>query len=216
MESVKITLASKIKTLYGNAVGELKENYMMRNLVIVAVLMLCFCSMAVAQELPKFEIFGGWSFVRPDGGGDGYQGWNASVTSNLNENIGIVMDGSGYYTSEEEYCGRAHSFMVGPKFSLREHEKVTPFWHAMFGVIHTGYDFYEGTEVGEGEEEVEVWISDATDNFAMAFGGGLDVKVNEMFSIRAFQADYLLERSFGDIVPNLRFSAGIVIAIGER
>jgi hypothetical protein len=187
---------------------------MMRNLVIVAVLMLCFCSMTVAQELPKFEIFGGWSYVRPDGGGDGLQGWNASVTSNINEYFGVVMDGSGYYTSDDGYCARAHSFLVGPKFSLREHEKVTPFWHAMFGVIHTGFDV-EGT-VMDGEDEVDVWISDATDNFAMAFGGGIDVKVNEMWSIRPFQADYMVERSFGDFIPNLRFSAGVVIAIGER
>lgn len=188
----------------------------MRNLVIVAVLMLCFCTMTVAQELPKFEIFGGWSFSRPDGGEDGFQGWNASVTSNINEYFGVVMDGSGYYTSGDEFCGRAHSFLVGPKFSIRQNEKVTPFWHAMFGIIHTGYDMYAGTALNEEEEEVEVWISDATDNFAMAFGGGLDVKVNDMISIRAFQADYLIERSFGDMIPNLRFSAGVVIALGER
>jgi hypothetical protein len=201
MESVKISLASKIKNLIlETQIGELKENYMMRNLVVVAVLMLCFSALTVAQELPKFEIFGGWSYLRPDGGSTAFaQGWNASVTTNINDWLGFTIGGSGHYADDE----RLHTLLLGPKFTLRQNEKYTPFWHAMVGLTHASWDVLP----------TESWV---IDDFVMLFGGGLDVKVNKRFSVRAFQADYQLERAYGDFTPYLTFSAGVVVKIGER
>ena len=77
--------------------------------------------------------------------------------------------------------------------------------------------------IEEDGEEVEIvvperddWLSYVTDNFLLVFGGGLDVIINETFSIRPFQADYFLTRDQGNFYPDLRFSAGVVYKIGER
>jgi hypothetical protein len=237
---------------------------MMRNLALVAVLMISFCTLAVAQELPQYEVFGGWSYFRPEGGPNEMtptHGWNASLNVNLNEWFSIVLDGGGNYTrfqdtgtlyvieegQEEEpdpdmymvdetrtSSARAHTFTVGMRFTFREHEKIHPFYHALFGVRHSASDDYASyvpgyyrlpnqEELREDPSIVKVWVPevyqyyyDVRDNFLMIFGGGLDVAINEKWSVRAFQADYQIERDSGDFSPNIRVSAGVVYNIGER
>src|SRR5436305_12693448 len=74
---------------------------------IVGLLLLFTTSLAVAQDTPKFEVFGGYSYAsasktltlgrsRPN-----LNGWNASVAGNFNRWIGIVGDFSGYYGSPQ-------------------------------------------------------------------------------------------------------------------
>jgi hypothetical protein len=237
---------------------------MMKNLALVAMLMLSFCTLAVAQELPQYEVFGGYSYLRPDGGSNDMtpnHGWNASVNVNLNEWIGVVLDGSGHYTrfsdvgtrnyivpgqeetpnpdfmSESETrtsSARDHSFAAGLRFTVREVERVKPFYHAMFGVRHSASDDYVSympgyyrlptqDELDIDPEIVSVWVPevhsyafDVRDNFIVIFGAGLDVTVNEKWSVRAFQLDYQFERESGDFQPSIRFAAGMVYNIGER
>ena len=204
------------------------------------------------------------SYARPDGGSNDMSptnGWNASLTVNLNEWFGVVIDGRGNYTrfSDEgtvfvipagqedtpeptleqttqtrTSSARAHSFTVGMRFTLRENEKIHPFYHALFGVRHFGSDdFAEYTpghyrlptqdELKVDPELDKVWVPelnhyyfDIRDNFLMVFGGGIDIVINPKFSIRAFQADYQIERETGDFIPYLNFATGLVYNIGER
>jgi len=240
---------------------------MMRNLVIVAVLMLCFSALTVAQELPQFEIFGGWTYLRADGGqyeGAPANGWNATVSINANDWFGVDIEGTGHYGSfdsigtqyilPEEYGGenlvfpgdftsedgvrkagtRSHSLAFGPRFTFRQNERYQPFYHALIGIRHsTGDNFVENVppynraptadELDEDPElttvlvdEKDTWLSSKYNNFIMIFGGGLDIVVNNKWSVRAFQADYALERFRGDFYPDLRFAAGVIYKIGER
>src|SRR5947208_12930492 len=73
----------------------------------IVSLLLFTTSLAVAQDTPKFEVFGGYSYAsasktltlgrsRPN-----LNGWNASVAGNFNRWIGIVGDFSGYYGSPQ-------------------------------------------------------------------------------------------------------------------
>lgn len=254
MESDRIAPASKIKNLILEMVfGELKENCMMRNLVIAVVLVLCFSALTVAQELPKFEVYGGWSYIRTDGGGNDMSptnGWNAQVAINVNEMVGIVVDANGAYRSftdegfrsetvlgedgetlstvsvprYRESGSRFISLAFGPRFTFRQHEKYQPFYHAMIGIRHSSSDDFIQALPGLGLDQTDAdvpvieerWISDVTDNFLMIFGGGMDIVVNEKFSVRAFQADYTLEKVSGELVPDLRFGTGLVFKIGEK
>lgn len=204
---------------------------MMRNLVVIAVLLLSFCTLGVAQELPQFEILGGWSYVRPDGGAGEMsptQGWNASLNIVINEWFGVAVDGAGHYASfmdsdnqdgeyERQSSARTHDLVIGPRFTLRQNEKFQPFYHAMAGIRHSSTDdFVSFTPASEETPAEEGWAADTLDNFVMVFGGGLDVAINEKLSIRAFQADYVIERYYGDMIPELRFGAGVVYRIGEK
>jgi len=238
--------------------------------------MLCISALTIAQEVPRFEAFGGWSYLRPDGGETGKfakNGWNATITINVNEWFGIDIEGTGHYGSyqdsgfiyrlpeipgewdpEEDADGfmavgdlpwdatvksagvRSHSLAFGPKFVLRQNERFQPFWHALFGMRHNSADQFEryvpeyyrvptAEEVALDESLAETgvlvparerWESDVHDNVLMIFGGGLDVVMDQKWSIRVFQTDYALERTGGDLRPDFRFNAGVVYKLGQK
>ena len=144
------------------------------------------CSLpASAQDHPKGELFGGYQFTHlsPDLNASG---WNASIAGNLNSWLGVAADFSGAYKNG----GKFHTAMVGPVFSLRKSERVTPFAHVLFG---------------------GAFATGGNNAFATAIGGGMDVKVSEHVAVRLVQADWMLFRAEGITdKKNARVSAGIV------
>lgn len=182
----------------------------MRRVLCLAGLFLLATLPAAAQNAPKAEVFGGYSYLRvnPGGGANGINlnGWNASVAGNLNNWFGIVGDFSGAYGSPT-FAGvkvktKAHNFLFGPRLSYRSNERFTPFAHALFGATRL-----EGSALGAN-------VSDTS--FAMALGGGIDAKLNDRVAVRVAQFDYLLTRFASDNQHNLRLSAGIVFRFGGR
>jgi opacity protein-like surface antigen len=196
----------------------------MKKLVLVAVFLLGFSVMAMAQDLPKFEIFGGYSLVLVDtttalrsSGWEGMDlnlnGWDSSITFNANKYLGFVAEFGGYYGTvgyEERNSPpyswadiSIHSIMVGPKFTLHR-GKASPFVQGLLG-----YARVKATELGESYTE---------DDMAMALGGGIDVSLNERISLRPVQLDYFATRGdfTGDFADHLRFSTGFIIKLGKR
>ena len=161
----------------------------MRTVLAVFVLAILFSLPASAQQdYPKAEFFGGYQFTHlsPD---INASGWNASLTGNVSSWFGLTADVSGAYKNG----GRLHTVMVGPTFSLRKSDKVTPFAHVLLGGAFAS---------GNGGSE---------NAFATAVGGGLDVNVNQHVAIRMIQADWLIFRSHGITdKESARVSAGIV------
>jgi opacity protein-like surface antigen len=178
----------------------------MRRLVFAAALIvLSTLSVSAQEETPKVEVFGGYSYA-----GGRAHGWDGSVAGNVNRWFGLVADFSGQYTNIESPVVseriRTHSFLFGPRFSIRRNKHVTPFAHALLGVTHTdsrarelGFDFH---------------FTDKS--FAAALGGGLDVRVSNHVAIRAFQLDYLRTNLFGETQNKGRIAFGIVFRLGSR
>jgi hypothetical protein len=80
--------------------------------------------------------------------------------------------------------------------------KAAPFAEALFGAAS-----HYGQRTGN-------WST-----FAMGFGGGLDVPLNDHFAFRVFQADYIPARqAFGlsGWNSNLRVQTGLVFTFGRR
>ena len=155
----------------------------MRQLMILALSLGLLSLPAVAQDFPKAEIFGGYQYTHFEPSVDA-NGWNASLTGNVNRWFGVAADFSGAYKSGDH----VHTYMFGPVFSART-DKVTPFAHALFGGASGG----------------------GTNAFAMAFGGGADVKVADKVAFRLIQADWLGLRSEGfTSKKNARISTGLV------
>jgi hypothetical protein len=160
----------------------------MRKFMLLAVLLGFFCLPVVAQDYPKAELFGGYQFTHLEPSLNA-NGWNASLTGNLNSWLGGKVDFGGAYKSGLKF----HTFMFGPVVSVRKSELVTHFAHVLVGAAR---------------------LSDggSTTGFSMAVGGGLDVKVNSNFAVRLVQADWLPYRVAQFWVKkNARVSAGIVI-----
>jgi opacity protein-like surface antigen len=196
----------------------------MKKLVLVAVFLLGFSVMAMAQDTPKVELFGGYSLVLVDtstalkhsnfeGMDLNLNGWNSSIAFNGNKYLGFVAEfGGSYGTVGYEERNQPpnswadvsiYSIMIGPKFTLHR-GKASPFVQTLLGYAHI-----KGTEAGETYTE---------NDMAIALGGGIDVSVNEMVSLRPVQLDYFATRTklTGDFADHLRFSTGFVIKLGKR
>ena len=230
----------------------------MKRLLKLAVLLLVLAPAALAQsdDYRKVEFFGGYSTMFFDnlggdtdnpvindvlGGRDNLRGLNLALNYNFHKNFGVKFDyslhlrednfsrplGSGTVdTSVQNFLGGLqlkNNSSNGPRFK--------PFAHALFGVA------VQKIDLDSPQFPTVFGITDFHVNetsFAMAFGGGIYVRINSRFDARVVQADWNIIRR-GDqqlgivLVPtpfqtvgqpfvlpntrqdNLRLSFGIVI-----
>ena len=197
----------------------------MKKILVIVVLFSLFCIPAAAQETPQVEIYGGYSLLHDTG--VTMHGFQAAVEGNINDYFSIVGE-FGFHKKDfpdeanlvadlfdigdvtiENADLKTYSFMFGPRVSYRV-ERVRPFAHVLFGIQHL-----TGSATVEGEPD-----SESLNNFALAFGGGLDLAVNDTISIRPAQIDLLTSRfHIGDESSwenMLRYSAGIVFKFGSK
>lgn len=170
---------------------------------------------------PKCELFAGYSYRGTDreiipspwfalepSAWENANGWGLSFTRRVHNHIGITADFAGQYAHRVSpvlcpagFCPQRQAFsscqfLFGPRFSLRS-GRVTEFAHALFGVYDASGDI-SGTD------------------FAMGFGGGVNVKLTERLSVRAFQTDYIPVKQEFRWRHHLRLQTGIVFTFGRR
>ena len=172
----------------------------MRKFIGLALL-LCMVSLAAfAQETgntPKAEIFGGYQYTRFDGGVNA-NGWDTSLTGNLNHWFGIAADFSGAYKSQNGVSFNNYTYTFGPVVSYRHNETFTPFAHFLAGGFRASAAFGG--------------LSGSDNGFAMMFGGGVDVKATKRVAVRAIQFDWLSLHSNGSSDNNnMRISTGLLL-----
>lgn len=170
--------------------------------ILASLAIFAFVLPAKAQdEAPKAELYAGYDYVRvtAHSASLNFNGGSGQFAYNANNWLGVVGDLGGYYTGNG-FTGGIISYLFGPRINLLGHGKVTPFAQALLGGAHS----------------IDIAPQNA---FAMAVGGGVDIKISEHFAIRPIQAEYFLTR-FTDGPSNqqnnFRFSAGIVFRFGKR
>lgn len=171
----------------------------MRKIVLVTTLLGLFSLLAVAQDTPKAEVFGGYQFTHISAAGqsENFNGWNASLAGNVNQYLGVAADFSGAYKSISGVSVKVYSYTFGPVLSLNHGGKLNPFVHALFGGAHASAAFS-----GSGA---------STSGFSMMMGGGADAKVSPHFAVRLIQADWVYYRFQGvGESKNVRVSTGVV------
>jgi hypothetical protein len=110
--------------------------------------------------------------------------------------------------------GSLSTYMGGPQLRLPTHT-FKPFAEFFFGGAHS--NLYTNLYKASGAD-----ISPNNNAFAMAVGGGFDIRINRTISLRPFQMDYLLTRFGNSLIPggnhnqnNFRYLAGINFTFGE-
>jgi hypothetical protein len=162
----------------------LQGKQVVRKVSVVIVALLALTGLAGAQ-VPKGNIFFGYSYARADIGAmdrANLNGWNGSLEGKLFPFLGIVADVSGHYGSQNfgAVCGTAGSCVIsgdgrgltalfGPRVSVSV-GKIRRFAEAMFGVSHLKLDF--------------PGFSSTDTSFASAYGGGIDYHLLPMLSWR--------------------------------
>ncbi len=199
-----------------------REGTCMRKFALVVGAVLGLCGSAFGQDVPRAEVFGGYSYLNVDTKGVtdrvNANGWEASGAFNFNRWFGAEGDLASHYNGD---CAgldalisgascRHFSFMGGPRFTYRL-TKFTVFAHGLFGGGHLS-----GSTSDTGIPDVTLSASET--KFAMAAGGGLDYNFQNHISIRFGQVDYFLTKHFNQFgvghQNNIRVSAGIVIRFG--
>jgi len=163
---------------------------------------------ASAQDVPKVDLFAGYSYVHTSPG-VGIEAFSAnggvgSVALNLTNWGAFVVEVGGVHASVvngTNVDATALTYMAGPKITFFHRSKFSPFVQGLFGFTNTDPGFNQTT------------ITHNT--FAMSPGIGLDWNVLRHLSVRLGQADYLFTRipaSAGQVNwNNFRYSAGVVL-----
>jgi hypothetical protein len=200
------------------------EESMRKFMSLVFVLLLG--AMAAAQESPKAEVFGGYSYLRSNS--NSFNGWEGQGTAFLTPNFGVTADVSGSYRNTSlsafgtDLGGSAkqhlYNFLFGPTVAAR-FGTHSVFGHALFGAARSGLNAGVSIPIIGG---FSTDVNNAT-AFAMALGGGVDLGVSPHFAIRPVQIDYVYTRfnsldalagglstSANGHQNSFRYSAGVV------
>ena len=207
--------------------------------LLIATLVLACASIAAAQsDYKRFEFFGGYSHNRIDTGisdddpdlqdifdeREGFHGFETSVTGNLSRYFGLKADFSGHFKSRTfpvapvsnaiDVDSRVFNFLGGVQIKDNATEGTfKPFAHALVGAAHARnrVNFSNDFCIAIVPSPCPADFTDSETGFAGAFGGGIDIRVNNRVDIRAVQFDYNPTRLFDSTQHNFRIGVGIVI-----
>jgi hypothetical protein len=170
----------------------------MKSIFLSVLVSVCLASTLSAQDVSRFEIGAGATFLRDPSNLNRY-GWLGSFGTNINRFFAVKAEAAGFYSG---YSGDdVHSVLLGPQVNLRrDGSRVTPWGHFLVGAQTANEFRFPGTIVSK-------------TNWAMQPGGGVDFSLNSTVGLR-FGADYV--RGFRDRIRDLghyRLHAGFVFSL---
>ena len=186
--------------------------------VSVAVLALLFLASPLRAQ--RIELFGGYSYVRapvtfvqtaaacPVLGCPTFSntqnlnlnGWEVSGAYKLLGPLALAADFSNTSGSFLGADTRLRTYLFGPQ--LRFPGPISPFAHFLVGGAHESIGTGAGPLITTGPTQ---------NAFATTLGGGLDLKVLPLISLRPIQIDYLLTHFNSKTQNQPRISTGIVL-----
>jgi outer membrane protein OmpA-like peptidoglycan-associated protein len=209
------------------------KSYSARILAILPALipvMFAFATVATAQEPPppKWELFGGYSFLYPASDVHGElpgallplsspmesnpRGIGLSATYDFNRWLGLTLDASTHWGSGESTLFRRlddaafSNLSLGPRLTFR-HKHFTPFLEALVGDHRLMPDAFHDI-----------------DKLGVMLGGGLDLNFSRHFALRLLRADYVYSNyQYGSTsvtarteLRGLRLQAGVNFMFGGK
>jgi len=204
-------------------------------------LLILFClRLLVAQDVPKADVFFGYSFLRFNSaqtipaftanGGLGTLAWD------INNHVALEAELGGYHNgnvNNYHFDTTTFNYLFGPRLSLGRSRTIDPYFHILWGgqyattSIASNSILVTNPLIAPGATPPERYKT-STNSFAMAVGGGLDIKLSHSVVLRPIQADYFLTRFEAPDVTqppgttnprarnqnNFRYAAGIAFNFG--
>jgi hypothetical protein len=198
MKASQPAAAPGISTRHNAQPGDILRKIFVGLIVLLAV---CGSTPAAAQDMPRIQVFGGYSYTRFDSKSFGFtnntnlNGYTFSPAYNLLYGFGVVAELSGQYGSKLNLRDLA----VGPQF-------IYPRGNSRF---------FAHLLVGDARTLVQIANTEGDTARAVIVGGGMDHDISQRFAIRLFQVDYVHSSLFSDTQNNLRFSTGLVYHWGR-
>lgn len=189
--------------------GKLSRTFAFVMLLLVAASALP----ARAQKFPRSELFAGFSYSNFNLGpqtaafaptGHNYYGFDMALSINPKSYLRLFLFDLGWQHGKSvfpEGIGNAQ-VLFGPQFVIRR-SRMNAFAHTLFGLTNThlgGCGFSSPCTVNHANST----------NFALGFGGGVDLNWKRRLAVRLVQADYIPARLSGQWENNFRISTGVV------
>jgi len=209
----------------------------MRKLLLLLAIVLVSAPASLAQDYSNWEFFIGYAHERANNGADRldaqgaritstgatrpvdfpskrvqYNGVTGEVIANVHRNVGLVGNFSATFANaslRDSLSGQTfdarlsrYTLLFGPRVNFRNDSRLIPFAHALFGATRYTADFEDNNFTCPDTNETA---------FAMALGGGLDIRASDRIDIRPIQVDYLPVFFDNRREDGIRFSAGIKI-----
>jgi opacity protein-like surface antigen len=168
---------------------------------------------------PKNEFFAGYSYhsadintLTIDPNRTGQNGLNVAYKRNLNEQVGFKIDASAHFKRDSQTLAAGqfsskrdqYYLLGGLEFKGKGNRSVSPFAHAMAGAsLFRGFTTL-ATPTGN------IFTFDDATSFAIAVGGGLDLRASDRIAIRVIQVDYIPTFFGSGRQDNFRVSVGVV------
>jgi len=168
--------------------------------VLLLLLAIGAASPLAAQEMPRVQVFGGYSYTRFDTPSFGFanttglNGYTFSPAYNIMRGFGVMAELSGQYKTGA---------------NLRDVAGGPQFLYARGNMLFSAHLLF-----GEARSLVQVGGPQEDSARVVSFGGGLDYSISPRFAVRAFQVDYVHTALFNTTQDNLRFSTGLVYRWG--
>jgi hypothetical protein len=172
--------------------------------------------MIVAQEVPRAEVYLGYTYARfnpvKNVNAINSNGGMGAFQYNLNKNLGIVGELGGSSNGNISSFGAnfpgdqtVFSYLFGPRFTVNKTGAFSPFVHYLVGGMHQSRSFTianslvpvnlivpSGVTVEAISDQPGFTKIRSTQNaVAMAIGGGVDLKLGHHLALRAAQVDWL-------------------------
>jgi outer membrane protein OmpA-like peptidoglycan-associated protein len=218
----------------------------MKNVLLILSAVLVFGLAASAQEVPKAEVFMGYEYIRfaPALSGNpnfNMHGGGGAVTYNFSKYFGLKAEFTGAGGGDLKQCASTglncvtrsanfFTYLFGPQAAIRSQSKLTPFAHLLFGGAYS--NAYANLQQAGTVSTTPTVADFGKHAFAMAVGGGLDLKASKSIAIRLGQFDYFMTRFSGRALntsgtgsvgslgisnqSSFRYMGGVVFHIGRR
>jgi opacity protein-like surface antigen len=210
---------------------------MRKLLVLFAIVLVCAPAGFAQSDYSNWEFFIGYAHERANNGADRldirgrainpngstrrvdfvseripYNGVTTELVANVTPHIGLVTNFAATFAntdfidalSGQSFRARVsrYTLLFGPRYNWRNSSPFIPYAHALFGVARYQAKFRDN----------DFTCPDTSDTaFAMALGGGLDIRAGNHIDVRPIQVDYLPVFFSHKREDGLRFSAGIKI-----
>jgi opacity protein-like surface antigen len=193
----------------------------MRKSISVVALVLLSTVIAAAQDVPMFETFAGFTYMRANSATNvpafSMNGGHGEFVYNFNKWIGAVMDMGAVHNgniSDISIDTTLSNYLFGPRVSLR-YSRIRPYFQMLLGGAHASTSIpvsllvppdsgpqasnpiyipgLGNLPVGPGQP-VTARLGHSQTAFAYTLGGGLDIKINKWVSFRPIALEWMLTR----------------------
>jgi outer membrane immunogenic protein len=198
----------------------MRRTHILLGIFVAGIFALGSAAPAQAQDAPKWEIFGGYTYMRANivvsgtqfnmNGGSGSFAYNLTNWFGLVADLGITHSGT---VATQPFSLTITTYEFGPRVSWRNHTKLTPYGQVLIGGGRATGTLYTNS-LGSGLAPLG-----QSNDFNFTAGGGVDWKINHGFSVRLAQAEYLhtqFPNAHNNTQSNFRLSTGVVFSFGQR